>query len=286
MKKIFISIGLAISLILGGTAAQAATRADSDGVILFTGNSSALGPKAKKEIKTFLDANPNAASFAVTGYVQKAGSDRNNSRLSLARANAIKKYIAKLGNTKTVTVTAGGISPTNPKSKNARKAVLTAVAPAATATATPTPSASATPASYDLKISQQQSLVDLSFNQLDFKAANGATSLGTYLYTDENGVEKIGNLTSGLAAGAYDIKVKPNSNVKIDIDPTFATAYNLVLEVPTWPSSCAEFVTGKNDSVPPTDVASWTSNMPFTSITFKVIATDCDFSLAPRQPRG
>lgn len=281
MKKILLSIGLAISLILGGTVAQAATKAETDGVILFTANSSALGPKAKKEIKAFVDANPNAASFAVTGYVQKSGSDRNNSRLSLARANAVKKYIAKLGNTKTVAITAGGISPTNSKSTGARKAVLTAVAAAA-----PTPTASAAPASYDLKLSQQQSLIPTNVNSAELKASAIVSSLGTFSYTDESGVEKVENLTAGIAAGTYNLKVKPNSNVKIDLDPTVATLYNLVIEVPAWPSACAEYVTGKNDSVPPADVASWTSNMPFTSITFKVIATSCDFSFAPRPPRG
>ena len=274
MKKILISIGLAISLILGGTAAHAATRADSDGVILFTGNSSALGPKAKKEIKTFLDANPNAASFAVTGYVQKSGSDRNNSRLSLARANAIKKYIAKLGNTKTVTVTAGGISPTNPKSKNARKAVLTAVAPVA---ATPTPTASATPASYDVGIKAKTGgYIGPNSQTIQPMVSYDPKNYVVFDYVKPSGESSLGNTLPANYGELINFSVKADSNLTVKVLQPGNQIGIGFFSVTSFPS-CVEFVSGTDSN----GGNATAQSSGFQSVTVKVISTNCQIEVTP-----
>ena len=282
MKKTFLSLGLALSLVLGGTAAQAASAADTDGIVFFTGNSSVLGVKAKKEIKAFVQANPNAASFAVTGYVQKAGSDRNNSKLSLARANAVKKYIAKLGNTKTVAVTAGGISPTRSKTTSARRAVLTAVAPVAAA---PTPSASATPASYDVSLKSSTVFGAGSFTSTNFSPMNGVQypditalrALITFDYVKPDGSASASNTLPATVSDLATFQVKPDSNVTVRIADS--APYTPLLNVSSLPA-CVEFVSATNLQGGNALLA----EAYFKSITVRVISTNCTIEASPGLP--
>lgn len=271
MKKTFLCLGLALSLVLGGTAAQAASAADTDGIVFFTGNSSVLGVKAKKEIKAFIEANPNAASFAVTGYVQKAGSDRNNSKLSLARANAVKKYIAKLGNTKTVAVTAGGISPTKSKTSSARRAVLTAVAAVAAA-----------PASYSVGVKTSSTLGN--FSVASFVPMIGGPTpdiatlraLVSFDYVKPDGTASTNNTLPADLASVANIEVKPDSNVTLKLAPV--VGFTVGLSIPTLPT-CVQFVSGLDTAATP--AAATEATDVYSSITLKVISTNCTLEPTP-----
>lgn len=98
------------------------------GNVQFTSNSSALGKNAKAKLKAWVKAHGsnNGITYRVVGYVQKTKNTKNDQKLSLARANAIKKYLATLG-VKVQITTEVGTAPSNIiKTRKARIATLIA----------------------------------------------------------------------------------------------------------------------------------------------------------------
>ncbi|MEJ6493714.1 MAG: leucine-rich repeat protein [Actinomycetes bacterium] len=109
-----------------------AYRADKLGTVYFAPLSSKLSKDAKKKLGAAVIANPSAI-YKVTGYVQKsiiAKNAKNDSSLSLARAEAVETYLVSLGAGVTFTVVdAGKVPAKNGKSSKARRATLYAMTP-------------------------------------------------------------------------------------------------------------------------------------------------------------
>ena len=145
MKKYLLAIGLAVSLLVGAIAVPAGALVSAkhsvsnkkDGWVQFEAGSATLSKAAKSELRLFVKANKSATSFKVTGYVQKAGSDVNNAKLSKARAKSVRKYLRSLGVTVPITVKGAKVPKKSGSKDSARRAVIKAVK-----TSTPSPSPS------------------------------------------------------------------------------------------------------------------------------------------------
>lgn len=137
MKKLLIAFGLVASLFVGSLvdAPSAVAKAKhpvsnkTDGWVQFAPGSAKLTKAAKSELRAFAKKYKKAKSFKVTGYVQKAGSDANNKKLSTARAKSVRKYLRTIGVKVPVAVKGMKVPKNWGKSASARRAVIKAVMP-------------------------------------------------------------------------------------------------------------------------------------------------------------
>lgn len=207
MKKFLFIFGLVMTLIMGGTVAQAANTSDKDGVIYFSGNSAKLSTSAKKEIKAFVDANPGAGSFSVTGYVQQTKSNKNDLTLSLARAHSVRDYMSSIG-VKVQILTAGnGIPPTKGKSTKARRVEINANAPL------PSGGGNAAPASYSVQLGSTTPIQDVQFSQNQFQ--DRTLNKNKYLKVNFSTVIKTNGFLPNLDCSAPNAPVNP-TNMPLD----------------------------------------------------------------------
>ena len=101
-------------------------------VLTFAPLSSKLTDKAKLQIKNAIETNPSPSGvYKITGYVQGIGGNKNNSQLSLARANAVYDYLKSISADQkfTFVIEVGGVPSTNGKKSSARKVELTKLIP-------------------------------------------------------------------------------------------------------------------------------------------------------------
>ena len=131
MKKYLIASSLVVAMLVSPLGAQASTKHvksnKKDGWVQFEPGSAKLSKTAKFELRLFAKANKKATSFKVTGYVQKAGSDANNKKLSKARAKSVRKYLRKIGVTVPITEKGAKVPKKWGKKASARRAVIKAV---------------------------------------------------------------------------------------------------------------------------------------------------------------
>lgn len=124
-------VSMIFGVLVGPVGAQAASKHaknnKKDGWVQFEPGSAKLSKAAKFELRLFAKANKKATSFKVTGYVQKAGSDANNMKLSKARAKSVRKFLRSLGVTVPIKVKGAKVPKKWGHKASARRAVIKAV---------------------------------------------------------------------------------------------------------------------------------------------------------------
>lgn len=105
-----------------GTAAAAPIVATDLGNVTFSPNSSRLSNNTKDQLRKFVQSHQTAKSYKAIGYVQFYKGTKQDARLALARANAVKEYLKSIGVTLEI-ATEEGIAPQDISKKSQARMV-------------------------------------------------------------------------------------------------------------------------------------------------------------------
>lgn len=103
------------------------------GSVYFAPGSSKLTNLSKRQLDAIIKLNPSPSNvYKITGYVQSSRSNRNDARLSVARARAVEEYLKQIGaGTYFTVVIETGLTPElNANKYTARRATIYSVIPA------------------------------------------------------------------------------------------------------------------------------------------------------------